>query len=146
MSMDGVGTREGRATPAGGVASVAGEAWAPILLGVVNLSPEKERVFAELVRVLRPGGRISVSDMVVEDLPDWARETAASYAACVGGAVSEQEYVAGLEHAGLVDVAVSDRLVYTGDQLCSFGEGGDARLGELDGMVQSLRFTGRKPR
>ncbi|MHC4938493.1 MAG: arsenite methyltransferase [Planctomycetota bacterium] len=113
---------------------------------VINLSPEKERVFAELARVLKPGGRISVSDMVVEDLPDWAREMAAAYAACIGGAASEAEYVAGLENAGLTDVEVTDRLVYTAEQLASFAEteSDRARLAELAGKVQSLRFTGRK--
>jgi len=113
---------------------------------VINLSPEKERVFAEIHRVLKPGGQFSVSDMVVHDLPDWAREMAAAYAACVGGAISEAEYVAGLETAGLRNVEVRDRLIYTKEQLASFGETDTDRekLGQLDGQVQSLRFTGRK--
>ncbi|MHC4954657.1 MAG: arsenite methyltransferase [Planctomycetota bacterium] len=114
---------------------------------VINLSPEKERVFGEVHRVLAPGGRISISDIVVHDLPEWARKKAEAYAACIGGAISESEYIAGLEKAGLADVTVTDRLAYTAEQLASFGETDEDRekLAGLAGRVQSLRFTGRKP-
>jgi len=115
---------------------------------VINLSPEKERVFGELHRTLKPGGRFSVSDIVAHDLPDWARQKAAAYAACIGGAITEQEYIAGLKKAGLTDVQVADRLAYTPEQLASFGETDEDRekLAQLAGRVQSLRFTGRKAR
>ena len=55
--------------------------------------------------------------------------------------------MAGLQAAGLEEVTVTDRLVYTAEQLASFGEteADKARLAELSGKVQSLRFTGRKP-
>ena len=49
---------------------------------VLNLSPEKSRVFGEIVRVLRPGGQFSISDIVVEDLPEWIRKHGAGYGAC----------------------------------------------------------------
>jgi SAM-dependent methyltransferase len=123
---------------------------------VVNLSPEKERVFAEIHRVLRPGGRFSISDIVVEDLPRAVRELAGARVACVGGAISEAEYVAGLHAAGLEDVRVSERLAYTADQIRE-ALGGDAdRAGEeakaagvelfgLEGRVASVRLSGRKP-
>ena len=80
---------------------------------VINLSPEKERVFAEVHRVLKPGGRFSISDIVVEELPEALRSHAAAYAACVAGAIPEAQYVAGLRAAGLLDVEVSERLVYS---------------------------------
>ena len=51
---------------------------------VINLSPEKDRVFAEIARVLKPGGRMRVSDIVVEQLPEWVRRSAALHTACVG--------------------------------------------------------------
>ena len=84
---------------------------------VINLSPEKNRVFAEIARVLKPGGRILVSDIVVENLPESLRRNEAIYNSCVGGAISESAYLDGLSHAGLVDVEVRKRHVYDAAQL-----------------------------
>lgn len=84
---------------------------------VINLSPEKPRVFAEIARVLRPGGQMLVSDIVVDELPGWAREIEAVYNSCIGGAISEAEYLDGLRAAGLTDIEVRHRLVYDAEQL-----------------------------
>lgn len=84
---------------------------------VINLSPEKDRVFAEIARVLKPGGRLRVSDIVVEQLPAWVRESPELYASCIGGAISEDSYIEGLRAAGLENVEVAERLVYDGAQL-----------------------------
>lgn len=122
---------------------------------VINLSPEKERVFSEVRRVLRPGGRFSISDIVTDDLPREIREHAAAHAACVAGAISEDAYVAGLEGAGLEEVEVTERLVYTvaqirdlvGSDLESFGiDPGllDTYLDQLEGKVWSAKLTGRR--
>lgn len=74
---------------------------------VINLSTDKAAVFAEIARVLRPGGRLGVSDIVAEDrLSTAERAERGSYAGCVAGALSESEYVAGLEAAGFEDVSV----------------------------------------
>ncbi len=86
---------------------------------VINLSTDKASVFREIARVLKPGGRFSISDIVVEELPDFLRENAALYSACVAGAISEQSYLAGLRDAGLEDVRVTQRLVYEESQLIS---------------------------
>lgn len=87
---------------------------------VVNLSPEKDRVFAEIARVLKPRGRVSISDIVVQDLPEWVRSDRALYSACVAGAISEEAYLQGLSDAGLVDVEVTERLMYDESQLEAF--------------------------
>ncbi|MCL4233497.1 MAG: arsenite methyltransferase [Deltaproteobacteria bacterium] len=87
---------------------------------VINLSPEKPRVFSEIARVLRPGGTMRVSDIVVSELPDWVREMRQMYSSCVAGAISEDDYLAGLREAGLTDVEVVDRLVYDRTQLRAF--------------------------
>ncbi|MEW6743830.1 MAG: arsenite methyltransferase [Planctomycetota bacterium] len=84
---------------------------------VINLSPEKEKVFAEIARVLKPGGRMLVSDIVAQDLPADVLQSMELYCSCVAGAISEEAYLAGLRRAGLVDVEVRERIVYDADQL-----------------------------
>lgn len=79
---------------------------------VVNLSPEKPRVFREIARVLKPGGRMLISDIVVEGAPWWVRRIVATYSASVAGAIGEAAYVSGLERAGLADVKIRNRFVY----------------------------------
>jgi SAM-dependent methyltransferase len=74
---------------------------------VINLSTDKPTVFAEIARVLKPGGRLGVSDIVAEDrLSPADRAERGSYAGCVAGALSRGEYMAGLEAAGFTDVSV----------------------------------------
>jgi arsenite methyltransferase len=74
---------------------------------VVNLSPEKEKVLTEVARVLRPGGRIGISDVVAEDrLTPADRAERGSHVGCIAGALSISEYRGGLTAAGLVDVEV----------------------------------------
>ncbi len=79
---------------------------------VINLSPNKRAVFAEIARVLKPGGQLLVSDLVAEGLPESILNNQALYNTCIAGAISEKDYIAGLERAGLVNIEVRDRLVY----------------------------------
>ncbi|HXY79989.1 MAG TPA: arsenite methyltransferase [Gaiellaceae bacterium] len=74
---------------------------------VVNLSTDKAAVLSETARVLRPGGRIGIADIVAEDrVTPEERAKRGSYVGCIAGALSQGEYVAGLEAAGFVDVTV----------------------------------------
>jgi arsenite methyltransferase len=74
---------------------------------VVNLSTDKQRVLSEIFRVLRPGGRIGISDVVAEDRlsPD-ERAERGSYVGCIAGALSKAEYEEGLGAAGFQDISV----------------------------------------
>lgn len=75
---------------------------------VINLSPEKPQVFQEAYRVLKPGGRLAVSDIVTDGpLPDGVKADLAAWAGCVAGAWPVEEYVAAIRAAGFVDVEVS---------------------------------------
>lgn len=85
---------------------------------VINLSPDKPKVFAESFRVLKPGGRIAVSDIVLtESLPDYIRDSAAAYTACVAGAVLKEEYMAAIKAAGFENIEVLGENVFDLDFL-----------------------------
>lgn len=122
---------------------------------VINLSPQKDQVFAEISRVLKSGGHFSVSDIVADDLPEEIRRLAAAYSACIGGAISESQYLGGLAAAGLEDLRVTDRLVYDeaqiqgmiGSDLAALGIPADlldTHLRSVVGKVWSAKITGRK--
>ncbi len=124
---------------------------------VINLSPDKPAVFREIARILKPGGRISISDIVAEDLPASIRESRDAWTGCLAGAISETKYVQGLEDAGLRSVRASSRLVYDasqlqglfGDSACGLTPGTCGDIGSLAqataGKVWSAKFEGVKP-
>ena len=76
---------------------------------VVNLSPDKEKVFKEAYRVLKPGGRIMVSDIVLtKELPDYIKNNTLAYVGCVSGAILKESYLKTIEKAGFKDIKVFD--------------------------------------
>ena len=74
---------------------------------VINLTPNKHKAFREAYRVLRRGGRMFISDIVIEgELPEGVRESIEAYVACVSGALKEQEYMQAIKDAGFVNVEI----------------------------------------
>lgn len=81
--------------------------------GVINLSPDKDKVFREVVRVLKPGGRLAISDIVTEvQLPEGIVCDATLWAACIGGAMQQDDYSVAIEAAGLKMVSREDNPQY----------------------------------
>jgi len=102
---------------------------------VINLSPDKPQVFREIFRVLIPGGRVAVSDIVTNGpLPDVVQKSIEAWGACVAGALDMKEYVRGLTEAGFVDVRVRPK------------DGASKMLSSLPvGVPFSATITARKP-
>ena len=118
---------------------------------VINLVPDKQQVFEEIYRVLKPGGRFVVSDIVLtRELPDNVRQSVEHYVACVAGAELKDRYIAYIEGAGFIDIALNDGFPYTN----VFHDGEKSRSScccstddhiDLDDIVISINVSGRKP-
>jgi ubiquinone/menaquinone biosynthesis C-methylase UbiE len=103
---------------------------------VINLSPDKAAVFREAFRVLKPGGRISVSDIVTEgEFSPELRANAAQWSACVSGAIDVRDYTSLMAEAGLVDITVVSKVDTQGDTPRQPGVP----------AIYSARITARKP-
>jgi arsenite methyltransferase len=117
---------------------------------VINLSADKDRVLAEAFRVLKPGGRLAVSDVVVRgELPPAVRRSMELWAGCVAGALSEDDYRAKLARAGFSDVDLEVTRVYSVEDARGFlGSSGldvDAIAKQTEGKVVSAFVRARKP-
>lgn len=85
---------------------------------VINLSPDKKQVFADAFRVLKPGGRIMISDIVLlRDLPDVVLNSLEAYVSCISGAMLKDEYLKTIKDAGLKDVTIIDETVFPVDYM-----------------------------
>ena len=106
---------------------------------VINLSPEKQRVFAEAYRVLKPGGRIMVSDVVLEQaLPEKVLQSVDAYIGCVGGASLREEYLETIRRAGFSEVRV--------EREACFGDAIDLDNPQITGAMESLDVTREQAR
>ena len=123
---------------------------------VINLSPDKDRVFSEIFRVLKPGGKIFVSDIVVlNKLPEAITRSIAAYAACVGGALMKDDYLRKIGQAGLTGVTVTSEDSFplsalsndptTSEIVREMEEAEGMDLEDLAGSIASIKVTAEKP-
>ncbi|MFY9605747.1 MAG: arsenite methyltransferase [Thermoplasmata archaeon] len=120
---------------------------------VINLSPNKQQVFDEAFRVLKPGGKLAVSDIVLlKDLPENIRKDMRAWSECVSGAVSEKEYTGAMSKAGFERIKVEERVIYTHEQLSNYLKDTDlsepsktAKI-DLSDLVASYKISALKPK
>src|SRR5205809_2406915 len=117
---------------------------------VINLSADKDRVFAEAFRVLRPGGRLAVSDVVVRgEMPSAIRKSVELWIGCVAGALGEREYREKLAKAGFEAIDVEPTRIYRAEDAREFLAGAgldtDAIAPEVDGKFMSAFVRAQKP-
>jgi SAM-dependent methyltransferase len=117
---------------------------------VINLSSDKDAVLREAFRVLKPGGRFAVSDVVVRGhVPEDIRRNVELWAGCIAGALEEQEYATKLRAAGFADVDVEAWRVYdvedARDYLAGSGVDVDALAPQVEGKFASAFIRARKP-
>jgi arsenite methyltransferase len=117
---------------------------------VINLSGDKRQVLAEAFRVLKPGGRFAVSDVVVRgEIPDVVKRNLELWVGCVAGALAEDEFLSILKDVGFVDASIEPTRVYDLDDakafLASAGLDAEAVARDVSGRVMSGFIRARKP-
>jgi ubiquinone/menaquinone biosynthesis C-methylase UbiE len=117
---------------------------------VINLSADKPQVLREAFRVLKPGGRFAVSDVVVSgEIPDAVRESMQLWVGCVAGALHEQDYRRYLQDAGFASIDVEPWRTYSAadarEFLAAAGLDADAIAADVDGKVLSAFIRATKP-
>ena len=117
---------------------------------VINLSSDKPAVLREAFRVLKPGGRLAVSDVIVRgDVPADVRRSMELWVGCLAGALEEHEYLSALQAAGFADVAIEPWRVYSVEDARGFltdaGLDVDRLASDVDGRFASAFIRARKP-
>src|SRR6266566_1167814 len=117
---------------------------------VINLSADKDRVLREAFRVLKPGGRFAVSDVVVRgSVPDSVRQSMLLWVGCIAGALEERDYRAKLTDAGFVEVSIEPTRTYNVEDARHFlteaGIDVDAMAAEVEGKFASAFLRATKP-
>ncbi len=118
---------------------------------VINLSADKDRVLAEAFRVLKPGGRLAVSDVVTRGaaLPEAMRRNMELWLGCVAGALHEDEYREKLTRAGFEQPEIEPTRVYTAEDAAQFladaGLPGDEAATQIDGRIMGAFIRAHKP-
>jgi arsenite methyltransferase len=110
---------------------------------VINLSPDKERVFEEAYRVLKPGGRLMVSDIVLlEELPGKVQQSVAAYIGCLAGAALKEKYLGAVREAGFKDVKVIEESSF-GTEYMSSDPMADAVFNDANISKDDLKKLGK---
>jgi len=117
---------------------------------VINLSTDKSRTIAEAFRVLKPGGRFAVSDVVIRgEVPAQVRRSMELWVGCVAGALTEQQYVQNLIEAGFEEVGIEPTRIYEFEDAKAFlaGSGVESEVlaREVSGCVMGAFVRARKP-
>lgn len=122
---------------------------------VINLSPDKNRVFAEAFRVLKPTGRLMISDIVLlRELPDFIKNSVEAYIGCLSGAILKDEYIKAIKEAGFQDVKIIDETHFPIDCMANDPTAKaimddlkipPEKIKEIANMVISIKVSGVKP-
>ena len=123
---------------------------------VINLVPSKDRAFREAFRVLKPGGRLAVSDIVLlRDLPEFVQRSTDAYIGCLAGAIMKGDYLNIIKSEGFMNIRVMDETAFPIESLVSESAGSpiqdmpklsQEQLRDLSDSISSIKVSATKPK